>query len=577
MKLCPKCHQESLDGANFCANCGATLESKKQEVVVIITQPSSMPSKKLSRKAKYHQGIHDSSISSSQNSLDLKEDQREGIEKIEEKVSKVKSESTQTKSKDESSINIQNISLEKESLSSEKENKDPNKKEEDNPKDQDKKEESILAKKHLSFFKKDKSKEEDDDEDEEEEEENEEESQKWMVAAISFLGFLVIFLSGLLIYQGMVPQDGETKETGEALALQEQSKSDFEITEIKEENSQTSSSEKAQTKTLANQYTEEGKRRPVRAYERGASEEESEESSEEKETSQNTNQNQNKEDKDSNSSGTSTSNYQTNFVMNVRTGPSIDEDQINQIEAGQIIKIEKTQKNSDGAIWGKIAGSENWICISDSDTQYLTKITSQSESSPIAKVNIDDLIEQAGSVWNLFEDAMLIGDSRVYGFMSYGFIPASQVKAAGGYTINNIPEFLSAVAAMQPEVIYLSFGINDMGLNIGQEEGVDGYKVVYTRQIEALLENVPNATIVVNSVIDATPAAVARSPRWDKVADFNRQIKEMCQEHDWIYVDNDPLAQNGNAPIYNADGVHLVSTFYEPWAKNMLQARYSEI
>lgn len=590
MKLCPKCHQESPDGANFCANCGETLESKKQEVVVIITQSPSAPSKKLSRKAKYkeNQDLFKAQETENevQNKLDKEEVTSSKGKEEKENSSLDQDQKTSKDKKQEIKKDQQDPSQSKEDQKDQQEKNEKDK----NQKDKDEKDQGIekddqkkKKEKHgFLFFKKtsfqeDENEEENEENEEEEEDQENEDSQKWMVAAISFLGLLVILLSGLLIYQGMLPQE---EDSPEKVAIQEESTGDFEIAEVKENSSSQSSSEKAQTKTLANQYTEEGKRRPVRAYERGVSQEESEESSLEKETSSKTSQA--KDTKNSTSSNHSTTSYQTNFVMNVRTGPSIDEDQVNQMDAGETIEIEKTQTNSDGSTWGKIAGSENWICISDSDTQYLTKINGQNESSPIAsasktsaKIDIDDLIEQAGSVWNLFDNAMLIGDSRVYGFMSYGFIPANQVKAAGGYTINNIPEFLSAVQAMQPEVIYLSFGINDMGLNIGQEEGEDGYGIVYTRQIESLLERV-DAKIVVNSVIDATPAAVARSPRWDKVADFNRQIKQMCQEHNWIYVDNDSLAQGGNAPIYNADGVHLVSTFYEPWAKNMLKARYSQ-
>ncbi|MDE5757936.1 MAG: hypothetical protein K2H85_04915 [Allobaculum sp.] len=183
--------------------------------------------------------------------------------------------------------------------------------------------------------------------------------------------------------------------------------------------------------------------------------------------------------------------------------------------------------------------------------------------------------EGIGSVWTLFKDAVIMGDSRVYGFKSYGFLPENQVLAEAGYTINNITEYLNTIGATQPKVIYLSYGVNDMGLDIGREEGDNGYQTVYERNIQALLERSPNSKIVVNSIIDPTPAAIAAAPRWDKVDDFNRQIKEMCERNGWTYVDNSSLADNGNAPIYAPDGIHFLSTFYETWAKNMLKAQYA--
>lgn len=192
-----------------------------------------------------------------------------------------------------------------------------------------------------------------------------------------------------------------------------------------------------------------------------------------------------------------------------------------------------------------------------------------------ALTRFNNVNEGIGSVWTLFKDSVIMGDSRVYGFKSYGFLPENQVLAEAGYTINNIPEYLDTIAATQPKVIYLSYGVNDMGLDIGREEGDNGYQTVYERNIKALLERSPNSKIVVNSIIDPTPAAIAQAPRWDKVDDFNRQIKEMCERNGWTYVDNSSLAENGNAPIYAPDGIHFLSTFYETWAKNMLKAQYA--
>ncbi len=192
-----------------------------------------------------------------------------------------------------------------------------------------------------------------------------------------------------------------------------------------------------------------------------------------------------------------------------------------------------------------------------------------------ALTRFNNVNEGIGSVWTLFKDAVIMGDSRVYGFKSYGFLPENQVLAEAGYTINNITEYLDTIAATQPKVIYLSYGVNDMGLDIGRDEGDNGYQAVYERNIQALLEKSPHSKIVVNSIIDPTPAAIAQAPRWDKVDDFNRQIKEMCERNGWIYVDNSSLSDNGNAPIYAPDGIHFLSTFYETWAKNMLKAQYA--
>ncbi len=544
MKKCPQCQQESLDEAHFCANCGASLEP---------------PLKKLSRQAKRKQVDTEKSALPTELSNSFPPAQEKDTTSATDQKNESLKASSIEKSKEvkEKNSTSSQESKKEETSSQDKSDQDSKEKQEEK-KDKESKWHSLL------FQKKE---EENEEEEDEEGEDNPEDMQRMLFIAVCFLGLLVIFLSGLLIYQDFSSTTHEESEVvvQNQLSLSEET---LETNSIQKESSASIQSETS-TKTFSLTH-EEGRVLPRRAGEprEESSGQSSKESSEEKSSTQSS--------KSSTTTSTSNASYQANYVMNVRSGPSIDEDRVNQIDEGDIVDVDKIQKNSNGSTWGRLEGSENWVCLFDTDTEYFTEITTQSESSPIAKVDLEDLIEQAGgSVWNLFDDAIFIGDSRVYGFMSYGFIPSNRVLAAGGYTIQNISEYLSSVALLQPSVIYLSFGINDMGLNIGQDEGENGYAKVYTRQIEALLDRDPGATIVVNSVIDATPSAVANSPRWNKVAEFNRQIKKMCKENDWIYVDNDPLAQGGNAPIYNSDGVHLVSTFYEPWAKNMLKARYA--
>lgn len=172
-------------------------------------------------------------------------------------------------------------------------------------------------------------------------------------------------------------------------------------------------------------------------------------------------------------------------------------------------------------------------------------------------------------IFDVFKDFMFLGDSRVVGFQSYGYFPVQNVMAAAGNTIMNIDEAVSTVEERQPKNIYLSYGVNDMGLNIGENEGESGYDVVYEEQIKKLLAVDPEANIYVNSIIPATPQAVAEAPRWNKVNEFNAKIKAMCEKNGWTYIDNSSLANGGNADIYQADGIHYLSDFYTVWAKNI--------
>lgn len=206
------------------------------------------------------------------------------------------------------------------------------------------------------------------------------------------------------------------------------------------------------------------------------------------------------------------------------------------------------------------------------ENQAAADIT-QIEKDVTAKKN-EHLIESVKngdtSIFSLYRNSLILGDSRVYGFDSYGFVPGEQVLAAAGTTIANIEDNLEIIQRMQPQVMYFSYGVNDMGLQIGSDRGENGYAQVYEEQIDKALSVSPNSQIVVNSIIPVTQAAKERSPRWDQAEDYNRQIQEMCERRGWTYVDNTDLADNGNAPIYQGDGVHFLPDFYPVWASNML-------
>lgn len=167
----------------------------------------------------------------------------------------------------------------------------------------------------------------------------------------------------------------------------------------------------------------------------------------------------------------------------------------------------------------------------------------------------------------LFDDAVIFGDSRAMGFSVYHFFPDSHVLADSGATVEYISNWLDQVETINPTYIFFSYGVNDMGMRL---DDVGGYDKVYQEQIQKVLERCPDATIAVNSIIPATDEAVAESPSWNKVDEYNAKVKSMCQENGWIYIDNTEISQNGDAPIYQADGVHFLQSFYATWAENMI-------
>lgn len=172
-------------------------------------------------------------------------------------------------------------------------------------------------------------------------------------------------------------------------------------------------------------------------------------------------------------------------------------------------------------------------------------------------------------VWGLFDDYVIFGDSRVMGFEVIGVLPDNRVLAGSGHSINNMSEWSEVIKTLKPKNVYISYGVNDMGLNL--DESVEGgYGSLYEVQINELLKIVPDANIYVNSIIPATQEAIeTKGQAWARVTDYNKKLKETCEKNGWTFIDNDALA---SPDIYQPDGIHFAGAFYPKWGQNMINA-----
>lgn len=203
------------------------------------------------------------------------------------------------------------------------------------------------------------------------------------------------------------------------------------------------------------------------------------------------------------------------------------------------------------------------------DTQDIEKLQ-QKVFDKKRKILLEAIENGTSDPFAFFDQSVFMGDSRVYGFWSYGYFPQERTFAEGGDTIENISLYLDEIEKLKPEYILFSYGVNDMGMEIGYDRGENGYGQVYEEQVKAVLERSPNSIIVLNSIIEPQPDVVAANPRWAYSAELNRQIKEICEKNGWIYVDNNILSPGGTADIYAEDGLHFQGDFYPLWVTNML-------
>lgn len=170
------------------------------------------------------------------------------------------------------------------------------------------------------------------------------------------------------------------------------------------------------------------------------------------------------------------------------------------------------------------------------------------------------------SVLAAFTDSVILGDSRAQGFSDYGYLTDAQTLTSIGGKVYEISNYVDTIRELQPDVIYISYGVNDIQSNVGNAQGEDGYGSVVAEQIKQLQEASPQSVIAVNSIIDIADHAQEGLLSHDSVAEYNAQLQKMCQDNGWVYVDNSDIQPGED---YAADGVHFDSSYYPQWAANM--------
>lgn len=176
--------------------------------------------------------------------------------------------------------------------------------------------------------------------------------------------------------------------------------------------------------------------------------------------------------------------------------------------------------------------------------------------------NVDE-----AEIWSGFDNAVILGDSRAVGFSYYEFLPESQVLAEGGGRVVDVSQYLDQLKAMNPERIYLCYGLNDIEIGLWPEPS--DYVEEYDRQMQMFLTELPNSTVYINSILPAVGNGLYADEDYVRIGEYNDALKKMAEEKGYHYIDNTILVEE-HGDLYQEDGLHVRPEFYKYWAVNML-------
>lgn len=176
------------------------------------------------------------------------------------------------------------------------------------------------------------------------------------------------------------------------------------------------------------------------------------------------------------------------------------------------------------------------------------------------------------SVWTLFEDYVLLGDSRAIGFSFYLYLPEDRVIAEGGATIRHLQQHIPDIVEMHPSNIFLCYGLNDVSIGIWPTP--EDYIAEFAETIQAIQAELPDADIYVSSILPARDPAFETSTAWYNIPEYSAEVGKMCETIDNCYfVNNDEISEK-YADMWESDGVHLQRYFYQHWATNLIMEYY---
>ena len=186
---------------------------------------------------------------------------------------------------------------------------------------------------------------------------------------------------------------------------------------------------------------------------------------------------------------------------------------------------------------------------------------------------VQQLMSEMDDPWGMFRDYCIMGDSRAVGFWYHKFLDKGRCIADGGHTIRNITANMDRLVEMAPGTLYLCYGLNDS--SIGYWDTAEQYVGEYIQVIRQIQTRLPDAQIVVSSILPARDPAFERSTKWYNIPEWSAALEEACEQNGILFANCDSLYDD-YPNLWDPDGIHFRKEFYPYWASCLLVATLME-
>jgi lysophospholipase L1-like esterase len=166
---------------------------------------------------------------------------------------------------------------------------------------------------------------------------------------------------------------------------------------------------------------------------------------------------------------------------------------------------------------------------------------------------------------SVFSHAVIMGDSITEAFTAYDYLHASSVVAQIGAQLQDMDEQIEKVVQINPQYIFLTYGINDI-------LSTDGDTALFVERYDALLKqlqaSLPSCKIFVNSIFPVQQQQVEKEPVFAQLQTYNEALEALCDKRKIAFLNNSDLIEVSD---YEEDGLHFKSAFYPKWLNRMME------
>ena len=163
-------------------------------------------------------------------------------------------------------------------------------------------------------------------------------------------------------------------------------------------------------------------------------------------------------------------------------------------------------------------------------------------------------------------DIVFLGDSLIYYRDFASVFPDKVVCNLGlrGDTLQGMRDRVDQVTLLNPQMVYLMAGINDVA-----SQSTDEFRENYESLLKTLIVENPTTELSVFNLLPVNDEDFTISCTNEQIVRCNEIIASLCIKHGLCYIDLfSSYERNGNLPKeLTRDGIHLSRAGYEEWHK----------